>query len=146
MSENENDESYPINCPNCGALFSPSDNDAKENRKIVINKCFGGFGLSELCHKELMKLGHVGSLREEQQNDESYVDDKDWGDYHHESYGRDINRDDPMLVQVIENFGSKACSNRFSQLKIVEIPDNVGWWIHEYDGTEYIEEKHRSWA
>jgi hypothetical protein len=27
----------------------------------------------------------------------------------------------------------------------VEIPDNVEWEIMEYDGTEYIAEKHRKW-
>ena len=27
----------------------------------------------------------------------------------------------------------------------VEIPDDVEWQIEEYDGTEHISEKHRTW-
>jgi hypothetical protein len=34
----------------------------------------------------------------------------------------------------------------YSQLKVVEIPDGVEWEIAEYDGSEHIAEKHRTWC
>jgi hypothetical protein len=33
----------------------------------------------------------------------------------------------------------------FAELKVVEIPDDVQWQIEEYDGKEWIAEKHRTW-
>jgi hypothetical protein len=33
----------------------------------------------------------------------------------------------------------------FSRLKIVEIPDGVEWTIQEFDGNEWVAEKHRTW-
>jgi hypothetical protein len=47
---------------------------------------------------------------------------------------RAIDRDDPILVQVVRELGSKRSSNRFAELKIVEIPADVAWQIEEYDG------------
>jgi hypothetical protein len=37
-------------------------------------------------------------------------------------------------------------NGRFSNLKIVEIPDDVEWQIDDYDGMETIHEKHRMWS
>jgi len=31
-------------------------------------------------------------------------------------------------------------------LKIVDIPDGVEWEIEEYDGMEWVAEKHRTWS
>ena len=33
-----------------------------------------------------------------------------------------------------------------AELKIVEIPDNIGYDISEDDGIESIHEQHRSWS
>jgi hypothetical protein len=57
---------------------------------------------------------------------------------------RMIARDDPLLVQVVVELGDKA-NNRYSELKVVEIPDDVDWQIDEYDGAEWVAEKHRTW-
>lgn len=57
----------------------------------------------------------------------------------------DLKRDDPLLIKVVEELGHKA-DGRCAELKIVEIPDDVEWEIDEYDGSETIEEKHRSWS
>lgn len=54
-------------------------------------------------------------------------------------------RDDPMLVQVVEELGESA-SGRLSELRVVEIPVNADYEIQEYDGREWIAEKHRTWA
>ena len=57
---------------------------------------------------------------------------------------RDIPRDDLSLIQVVEELGEKA-NGRHAYLKIVEIPDDVQWEISEYDGAEWVSEKHRTW-
>ena len=56
----------------------------------------------------------------------------------------DIPRDDPALVQVVEEMGAVA-NGRYADLAVVEIPDNVAWQIEESDGLEHIAEKHRTW-
>jgi len=88
--------------------------------KIAINVCYGGFGLSE------QALARYAELANKQ----------------FDEFGTD--RDDPYLIQTIEELGLK-CNTRYSEIRIVEIPDNVEWEIMEYDGTEYIAEKHRQW-
>lgn len=57
---------------------------------------------------------------------------------------RDIKRDDPHLVQVVEELGVEA-NTRFSDLKVVEIPEGVDWRIDDYDGSESIAEG-RTWS
>jgi len=57
---------------------------------------------------------------------------------------RDLDRDDTVLVQVVRELG-EAANSRFSNLKVVEIPADVEWQIEEYDGREWIAEKHRTW-
>lgn len=86
-------------------------------KKIVINACFGGFELSK---KAMSILG------------EGYA------------YERDIQRDDPELVRVVEALGEEA-SGMFAQLKVIQIPEDVAWEIKEYDGSEHVAEKHRTW-
>jgi len=53
-------------------------------------------------------------------------------------------RDHALLVRVVEELGDKA-SGRCADLKVVEIPDDVEWEIDEYDGSEHVAEKHRTW-
>ena len=86
-------------------------------RKIVINACFGGFELSE---KAVSILG------------EGYA------------YEWDIQRDDPELVRVVEALGEEA-NGECAQLKVIQIPEDVAWEIKEYDGSEHVAEKHRTW-
>ena len=57
---------------------------------------------------------------------------------------RDIERNDPVLVKVVEELGSKSFGFA-ANLKIVEIPDDVNWEVVQYDGLEHIAEKHRTW-
>ena len=57
---------------------------------------------------------------------------------------KDIPRDDPDLIQVIRELGKQADS-KCSKLKIVNIPKDVEYEIEEYDGNEWISEKHRRW-
>lgn len=75
-------------------------------------------------------------------------DEKDhWNKTYREQtfYDRELARDDPILIQVIEELGELA-DGRHARLKIVEIPDDVEWQIDEYDGNEWISETHRTWS
>jgi len=47
-------------------------------------------------------------------------------------------------VQMVEELGKKA-NGDYSKLRIVQIPDDVNWYIHEYDGMEHVAEQHRTW-
>ena len=92
-------------------------------RRIAICKKHGGFGLSEAAQARYKELAGIT--------------DSNW-------YDRDIARDDPYLIQVINELGEQA-NNRFCTLKIVEVPADVEWTIEEYDGLEWVAEKHRTW-
>jgi len=95
------------------------------NMKIVINQCFGGFGISPKGMKRYFELKGIP------ENDEF------------SSYN--ILRNDPHLVQVVEEMGEKA-SGQYAKLEVFEIPDNVIWEIETYDGIEWICERHRTWG
>jgi hypothetical protein len=116
------------------------------SQKIVISECFGGFGLSHKAYLRLKELGNACALSEADVG-EFYED----GSGPRESWGKDtdsfcdrIARDDSMLVQVVEELGKDA-NAWAANLCIVEIPDGVVWVIDEYDGSETIDEVHRSW-
>jgi hypothetical protein len=108
--------------------------------KIVINSCYGGFGLSrEAIDRYCTEKGiHPGK----------------WNDtysYYMEFSEDEIPRDDEVLVKIVEELstnvngiGGKA-DGRFSELKIVEVPDEVNWYIEEYDGKEWVAERHQTW-
>lgn len=94
--------------------------------KIVINDCFGGFGLS----KEAYDFMNIECERFMGLT------------YYSQTY--EPSRDDPKLVECVETLGKKA-SGRFANLKVVEIPDGIEWEIEDYDGMETVVEKHRRW-
>lgn len=66
-------------------------------------------------------------------NDEGYV-----------YLARQLPRNDPDLVAVVEELG-EAANGAHARLKVIEIPDDVEWEIEEYDGMEWIAEAHRVW-
>lgn len=119
-------------------------------KKIAINTCFGGFGLSDEAFSHYLTLKDIA--HETSPSRSTWLqDNKDFwhaghvGNHDYYLYDRDIPRDDPALIETIEIFGKKA-SSRFSEIKIVEIPDDVEWQMGEYDGKEWIAEKHRTWG
>ena len=58
--------------------------------------------------------------------------------------GREIDRQNPLLIECIEKLG-KGAYGSCAELKIVEIPDGIDYEISEYDGLEHIAEKHKTW-
>lgn len=136
--------------------------------KVVINTCYGGFGLSPQALYELWKAGvtEVGCPVEEfyrSSKDRLESDLKKWREYkknkreifaltvfsEDEKYvlwhlNDDLRRDNPKLVEVVERLGEKA-DGECAKLKVVEIPDGTEWEIGNYDGMEHIAEKHETW-
>ena len=139
--------------------------------KIVINSCYGGFSLSDEATKLYAdKLGievtpvsdtwytrffmcKPEDLPEILQHD--YLESTRWPEDKRTLYSaeyirigtfsnRPDKRDDPALVEVVEELGD-AANGQLARLEIVEIPDDVEWQIEEYDGIEWVAEKHRTW-
>jgi len=54
-------------------------------------------------------------------------------------------RNDPILIQVVEELGEEAASGKLAELKIVDIPNGIKWEIDDYDGIETVHEQHASW-
>ena len=81
--------------------------------KIVLNKCYGGFSLSEFACE---KLG--------------------CGPY---DYDDQMSRVSEKLIDLVETYGTVRCSGKCAALAIVEIPDKAtDWEIGEYDGIEFV--------
>jgi hypothetical protein len=92
--------------------------------KVVINDCHGGFSLSVAGIARYLELADLILTSK--------------------FYDRDIPRDDTALVQVVEELGDVA-NGHCAKLKIVDIPDDVNWYVEEYDGLEWVAERHRTW-
>ena len=90
--------------------------------KVVINSCYGGFGLSNKALDMYKQLSNESEV-----------------------YVYTLDRTDPILIQVVETLGAEA-NGRFAKLRIIEIPDDIEWEITEYDGMESVEEVHRKWC
>lgn len=112
--------------------------------KIVINVCYGGFGLSRKALHRLRELKSPFAL-EETDIGEAWKDNPfSVREESLNSFLSDIPRDDLLLVKVVEELGKEAYGG-CARLRVVEIPDGVDWEIDDYDGLETIREKHRSW-
>ena len=93
-------------------------------RAIVINRCDGGFCLSQAAKELLAQRKNVP------------VHEFDFWNY---------DRDDVDLVAVVRELGAEV-NGVLSNLKIVEIPEDVMWEIAEDDyGYEWVQEVHRRW-
>lgn len=126
--------------------------------KVVINKCYGGFGLSAQVELALVGACSHGELLTPEEyygpknTQERLKVDLEFGnvvisdgkiviDNHRSASARSC----PALVTLVERIGPLANGN-YAKLKIVEIPDGVDFEIDEYDGIEHIAETHRTWG
>ena len=82
--------------------------------KIVYNSCHGGFGLSL---EAVIRYREITGAKE--------------------FYDRAIERNDPALIQVVEELGGKA-NGSCADLRIAEVPAGTRYRIDEYDGLESV--------
>ncbi len=99
--------------------------------KIVINREYGGFGVSPIANYFL------GTPSWPKAGDSEAWDAR-W------KWERAL-RTNPVLLQMMEQWGPSVVNGESSSLEVVVIPDGVSWHITEYDGIETIREDHRSW-
>lgn len=107
--------------------------------KVVINRCWGGFDLSFEAYKLVAERKGWLHAVDDWENDYWIIS----SNVH--SVASDLDRNDPDLIAVVEQLGNKANGDH-SELKIVNIPDDVDWYIHDYDGMEKVHEHHREWS
>lgn len=113
-------------------------------KKIVINAGYGGFSLSKEAEREYLERKYPNSIiryvmpeyRDNSPTNYFTVNGEDFNPY-------EIPRDDEILVELVE---SRNAFGWCSDLKVVEIPDDVIWQIEDYDGQEWVAEKHRTWS
>ena len=136
--------------------------------KVILNKCFGGFGVSQEAYELYAKKKGIElfAYKLEYRNGKPIYKKtdtgssiftinftKDFGDYielsddNSEKYClelRDNHREDPVLIEVVEELGERA-NSRFSELVVVDIPDGMEYEIDDYDGIETLHQKVRKW-
>lgn len=79
---------------------------------FILNKCYGGFSVSNFVVEQLGLDDNYDYL------DENQMD---------------------KLIELIHEYGSEKCSGSHAKLKVVEIPDNcTDFEINDYDGIETI--------
>lgn len=138
--------------------------------KIVVNKCYGGFGVSPKALSRYYELKGITAYHFTEDygglDDRKYTPIKEgvnhmfitsfsvpnpndfevgelWNKYYLTS--RPDDRTDPLLIQTIEELGEEESSASLSKLVIIEIPDGIDYEIDDYDGVETIHEIHQSW-
>ena len=119
--------------------------------KVAINRCFGGFGISNEAFEKLLDRKGIAFDKVEKENSAflgaSYYEAGHAGSEKHYLSDYDFyeNRSDADLIAVIEEMGEKSWGWA-AEIVIVDIPDDVEWYVGEYDGIEHVAEKHRTWS
>ena len=124
--------------------------------KVVYNACYGGFGLSkEACQRYWDIQGQQVWIEDSQWGftvwlvpPEERREQKEWSSmtmdehiaynlaYSKQTwYNRNVDRHDPVLVQVVEELGDKA-NGEYAKLAIEEV--HGSYRIDEYDGNESV--------
>lgn len=105
--------------------------------KIVLNKCYGGFSLSDEAHK---RLGSTWKTYPGSYSGGHWELPAEFGDI----YSSDISfRTSEKLIAVVEELGAEA-NGTFAQLEVIHLPNDVAdIYIDEYDGIESVCEGRR---
>ena len=139
-------------------------------KKVILNKCFGGFGVSKEAYELYAKKKGISVFHYTQKNlkkeiytyatdatddnrifdfyftkyfgNKAYISDEDF-----KKYFLNLNeyfREDKTLIEVVEELGEKA-NTFYSNLKIVEIPNDLDYVIDNYNGIETLHQKVQEW-
>ena len=101
--------------------------------KVLINRCYGGYGTSIEAGLEWLKRNNkVFTVLDDSYNLVVEMD----GEKHY----IDLDREDPILIELYEKKGSQFVSGNHAQLELTEIPDGCEYSVGEYDGQEWIDE------
>lgn len=132
--------------------------------KIVYNGCYGGFSVSDAAirryaeikgitlypeiDKEFGRFTTYWTVPKERRT--AILETNAWykasqeeriasNEAHNEmSIGtREFERDDPVLVQVVEELGD-AANGECAKLKIEDVSEGTLWRLEEYDGREHV--------
>jgi hypothetical protein len=116
-------------------------------RKIAISREYGGFFLPHEAIETF--LNKKGIAYEKKLRDHTFFGSTHYFTVNGEHFScRNIARDDPALIETIIELGLDKSSGEYeydSTIKIVEVPADVDWVLMEYDGCEWVAEKHRTW-
>jgi len=98
--------------------------DITKTKKIVVNRKYGGFWISEKAEELILTYMKEQGL-----------------DIPEDFFFVDMSRDDKILVRVVEELGEDA-NVRSSKLEIVKVRDQPGWKyrLSDYDGVETVHE------
>lgn len=134
--------------------------------RVVFNQCYGGFGLSKEAIQRYFDIkGQQVWIEDDKEYpsfriwtvwltppEERPVRKKNWNSMSLDErnaynkafseqtwYDRDVERHDPVLVQVVEELGDKA-NGKHANLRIAEVSGS--YRITEYDGYETVETPH----
>jgi hypothetical protein len=72
-------------------------------------------------------------------NDEKYQREEQY------SLDHRVPRHDPILLQVFDELGQRMSADEGSEIKCVEVPDDLEYFVGSYLG-EWIAEAHRTWT
>ena len=104
--------------------------------KVVYNGCYGGFSVSnEALQLYYQKKGITLYPGKTFCGETSYYTDPELTDF---VSSREFERDDPVLIEVIEKLGD-AANGICAKLVIEDVPKGTPYRITEYDGFESIE-------
>jgi hypothetical protein len=126
--------------------------------KLVYNACFGGFSLS---HAGIMRYAEIKGIKlypytvdyskpagedviplspaEAATEKLGFVHYTTFPEHYEDNYwsDRDIARNDPALVQVVEELGD-AANGSCAKLRVCDLPKGTIYRIDEYDGRESV--------
>ena len=90
--------------------------------KMVLNKCYRGFELSQEALQELERMG-----------------------YENEPWELFAYRGHPALVEVVERLGTERAGAQGTKLTLVALPDGIDVRLLDYDGFEAVVENGHFW-
>jgi hypothetical protein len=101
--------------------------------KVLLNKSYGGFGLSDKAFELYLNRSGIAYFKEDYDGVIVYKTSNPDEDL----YADEISRKDPILIKIVEELGEEANSYH-SDLYIDDIPPGTFYNIVEYDGMECI--------